>query len=93
MDPIERMRAYFRERAATTGRKVDVYLTQNLHRLAKEYELATTNDLKPIDERLSERWSTVEEMERWGSEARERVGAATRRVERLEMGNHTGGGA
>lgn len=91
MDPIERMRAYFRERAATTGRKVDVYLTQNLHRLAKEYELATTKDLKPIDDRLSGQWSTVEELERWGFDARERVEAAGRRVERLEMAAKAGG--
>ncbi|HEX9709958.1 MAG TPA: hypothetical protein VGB42_08360 [Candidatus Thermoplasmatota archaeon] len=91
MDPIERMRAYFRERAATTGRKVDVYLTQNLHRLAKEYELATTNDLKPVDDRLAEQWASVEDLEKWGFDARERVDAAARRVSRLEMGGPAGG--
>lgn len=91
MDPIERMRAYFRERAATTGRKVDVYLTQNLHRLAKEYELATANDLKPMDDRLSEQWSTVEDHERWGFDARERVESAAHRVVRLEVAARAGG--
>lgn len=92
VNPLERTRAFLRERTLTTGRRVDAYLTQNLPRLAREYELATANNIAPIDGRLTKQRMEAERLEAWRFEARERVDRIARRVTRLEVQNAAGGG-
>jgi len=86
----ERMGGYFRDNPVTTGRKVDNYLTENLPRLAREYELASEKDVAKIDEHLDEYSDTIDELEEWKVDVTDRVSILKKRVHKIEL--TTGGG-
>lgn len=88
---MERTRAFLRARAVTPDRQVDAYLTENLPRLARDFELAIAGDLAPFDDRIAKQRAMADGLEGWKAELRERLERAAQRVTRLEIRAAAGG--
>ena len=69
----------------TVGRKVDMYLSENLPDLIDEYKLATTRDIKEVDEKFTVCEDEIKSLEEWKDTAGKRIDNIESRVERLEL--------
>ncbi|UCH88696.1 MAG: hypothetical protein JSV49_10660 [Thermoplasmata archaeon] len=81
----ERIKSKFREQSLTVGRRIDLYLTKNMPDLILKYDLATKKDLIEIDRQIEGYESTLDNLDRWRDDTRDRMKKAADRVGRLEM--------
>lgn len=89
--PGQRMRAYFRGLGWTTSHRLDQYLTENLPRLVQEHELATREQIRPVDEQLKRHHESVLDLENWRGVSTQRLEQVKRRIGRLELKHGLGG--
>lgn len=85
VDILDRARAFFREHPVTTDRKVNQFLTENLPRLAKEYNLATVKDCAVIDGRMDDHEGIIANLEKWQAETSSVVDSLRGRITKLEV--------
>ncbi len=83
--PGERMRTFFREREWSTAGRLDRYMTEHLPRLVREHELATEENVRPIDEQLEQHRASVVDLESWRGTSSQRLEQIKRRIGRLEV--------
>lgn len=86
----ERIGGHFRENPITMGRKLDNFLTENLSVLAREYDLATEKDVAPIDQQFEDHDKTINELEKWKVDVKDRVSILKKKVKKIELAK--GGG-
>ena len=80
----ERMKSAVREQALTMGRRIDLYLTENMPDLIDKYDLATKRDITDIDKQFNKHENTLDDLELWRDKSKERLSTASERVKRLE---------
>lgn len=80
----ERIKSSVREQALTMGRRIDLYLTENMPDLVAKYDLATRRDLSTIDKQFSKNESDLDDLEDWRDNVQARVADVTKRISRLE---------
>ena len=81
----ERIGAYFREHSATTARKLDLYLSENMPDLIDKHKLATKNDFLEVDKRFGQFDRELLQLEDWRNVTRTSVTDLHNRLERLEL--------
>jgi hypothetical protein len=80
----ERMKSAVREQALTMGRRIDLYLTENMPDLIDKYDLATKRDITDVDKQFNKYESTLDDLELWRDKSKKRLSTASERVKRLE---------
>ena len=80
----ERMKSSIREQALTMGRRIDLYLTENMPDLVAKYDLATKKDLVNIEKSFKSNEANIEQLEDWRENTRTRITDLTKRIHRLE---------
>jgi hypothetical protein len=80
----ERMKSAVREQALTMGRRIDLYLTENMPDLIDKYDLATKRDIQNVDKQFNKYENTLDDLELWRDKSKKRLTNATERVKRLE---------
>ena len=80
----ERIKSSVREQALTMGRRIDLYLTENMPDLVAKYDLATKKDLSSIDKQFAKYENDLGELEDWRDGTQSRITDFTKRINRLE---------
>jgi len=80
----ERIKSSIREQALTMGRRIDLYLTENMPDLVAKYDLATRRDLSNIDKQFGKFENDLGELENWREGTQSRITDFTKRINRLE---------
>jgi len=80
----ERVKSSVREQALTMGRRIDLYLTENMPDLVAKYDLVTKRDLSIIDKQFSKHENDLGDLEDWRESTQSRVIDITKRINRLE---------
>jgi len=80
----ERVKSSIREQALTMGRRIDLYLTENMPDLIAKYDLATKKDLFNVEKLFKSNEENIEQLEDWRDNTRTRITDLTKRVHRLE---------
>jgi len=80
----ERIKSSIREQALTMGRRIDLYLTENMPDLVAKYDLATKKDLSNIDKQFGKYENDLGELENWREGTQSRITDFTKRINRLE---------
>jgi hypothetical protein len=80
----ERFKSSIREQALTMGRRIDLYLTENMPDLVAKYDLATKRDLANVEKMFRSNEENIDQLEDWRENTRTRVTDITKRVQRLE---------
>jgi len=80
----ERIKSSIREQALTMGRRIDLYLTENMPDLVAKYDLATKRDLSNIDKQFGKYENDLGELEDWREGTQSRITDITKRINRLE---------
>jgi hypothetical protein len=80
----ERMKSSVREQALTMGRRIDLYLTENMPDMIDKYDLATKRDINDVEKQFNKYESTIDDLNSWRDKSEKRLSSATERVKRLE---------
>lgn len=80
----QRIKSSIREQALTMGRRIDLYLTENMPDLVAKYDLATKRDLTNIDKQFGKYENDLGELENWREGTQLRITDITKRINRLE---------
>lgn len=80
----ERIKSSVREQALTMGRRIDLYLTENMPDLVAKYDLATKHDLVNVEKLFRSNEENIGQLEEWRDNTRTRITDLTKRVQRLE---------
>lgn len=86
----DRVKSAFREQALTMGRRIDLYLTENMPELVDKYDLATKRDLVDIDKEFRTYEDKMDDLEGWRDNSRTRIDGISKRIVRLETKYGTG---
>jgi hypothetical protein len=78
------MKSSIREQALTMGRRIDLYLTENMPDLVAKYDLATKKDLMNVDKLFRTNEENIDQLEDWRGNTQTRILDLTKRVQRLE---------
>jgi hypothetical protein len=81
----ERMKSAVREQALTMGRRLDLYLTENMPDLIDKYDLATKRDIRDVDKQFIKYEDTLDDLDLWRDKSEKRLTNASERVKRLEI--------
>jgi hypothetical protein len=81
----ERVRSSIREQALTMGRRIDLYLTENMPELVDKYNLATKKDLIDVDKKFKNHEEAVDDLESWQKSSEKRIKDIDKRLGRLEI--------
>ena len=66
------------------GRRIDLYLTENMPDLVAKYDLATKRDLANVEKLFRSNEENIGQLEEWRENTRSRITDLTKRVQRLE---------
>jgi hypothetical protein len=80
----ERLKSSVREQALTMGRRIDLYLTENMPDLVAKYDLATKRDLANIEKQFAKNEGDIDDLEDWRDNSQVRIEDVTTRIIRLE---------
>jgi len=80
----ERLKSSVREQALTMGRRIDLYLTENMPDLVAKYDLATRRDLSNLDKQFGKYEHDLDDLEDWRDGTQSRITDITKRINRLE---------
>lgn len=86
----ERVKSAFREQALTMGRRIDLYMTENMPDLVDKHDLATKRDLTDIDKEFRTYEEKMDDLEGWRDSSRNRIDSVSKRIVRLETKYGTG---
>jgi hypothetical protein len=80
----ERVKSAFREQALTMGRRIDLFLTENMPDLVDKHDLATKRDLTNIDKEFRAYEDKLDDLETWRDNSRRRIDGVSKRIGRFE---------
>ena len=86
----ERVKSTLREQALTMGRRIDLYMTENMPELVDKHDLATKRDLVSIDKEFNTYENKLDDLESWRDNSQKRIDSISKRISRLDTKYGTG---
>jgi len=81
----DRLRASVHSRGWSQTHELDRYLIANLPRLVREHEIATAENMAPIDTSINRNHLAITELEAWRATSTGRVVQIKKRIDVLEV--------